>query len=282
MTGMSGMRGAMDHANVTLEAMQALKSDNQTAKFAGQVASQKSLLETTEEITNPLGAQLKKSDKGDNEIKSRLQKLQEALGSGVIPIAGVEEKAGEFQQRNPELKKETLVNLAKMLKGNDTKDEILAKVKAFYNDVSLVDDALEFLLGVSTGKLRGEVEAAIDEFRDANKREITAGRNIAAEAREASSQGLGTPDNMRDLYRDITGNPRDAVTLFDQLSKKYDYKQLTPVVKFLHHSLGADLRSGGSSIPHGLLHRLMAETRSLQAVMGVYNHFKRLFATTGG
>ena len=34
------------------------------------------------------------------------------------------------------------------------------------------------------------------------------------------------------------------------------------------------MKSKGSSIPHGLLHRLLTETRSLQAIIGVYRFFR--------
>jgi type III secretion protein W len=79
---------------------------------------------------------------------------------------------------------------------------------------------------------------------------------------------------MRDLYRDITNNPRESSTLFEELSNKYSFKELKKVIDFLLHSLGADMKSKGPSIPRGLLHRLFTETRSLQAILGVYRFFK--------
>ncbi len=85
---------------------------------------------------------------------------------------------------------------------------------------------------------------------------------------------MGTPTNLRDLYRDVTGNPRDSNTMFEELSQKYAFKELKKVIDFLLHSLGADMKSQGPSIPRGLLHRLFSETRSLQAILGVYRFFR--------
>ena len=104
-----------------------------------------------------------------------------------------------------------------------------------------------------------------DNFNAEFGRDIVAGRNIGQQARAAAERGSGTPTTLRDMYRDITANPRDSATLFEELSNRYAFKELKKVVDFLLHSLGADLKSNGPSIPRGLLHRLLEETRSLQA-----------------
>lgn len=76
------------------------------------------------------------------------------------------------------------------------------------------------------------------------------------------------------MYRDITGNPRDSTTLFEELSSKYAFKDLKKIVDFMLHSLGADLKASGPSIARGLLHRLITETRNMQAILGVYRFFR--------
>jgi type III secretion protein W len=62
--------------------------------------------------------------------------------------------------------------------------------------------------------------------------------------------------------------------LFQELSNKYAYKDLKKIIDFMLHSLGADLKSGGPSIAPGLLHRLISETRNMQAILGVYRFFR--------
>jgi type III secretion protein W len=46
------------------------------------------------------------------------------------------------------------------------------------------------------------------------------------------------------------------------------------VFAFIFHSLGADLKSGGSFIPPGQLHRLISVTRDLQAGLGAIKFFQ--------
>src|SRR5262249_53146174 len=84
----------------------------------------------------------------------------------------------------------------------------------------------------------------------------------------------GTPTTLRDLYRDITATPRDSSTLFEELANRYAFKELKKVIDYLLHSLGADMKSKGPSIPRAFLQRLLTETRSLQAILGVYRFFK--------
>ena len=117
------------------------------------------------------------------------------------------------------------------------------------------------------------MEAAKKEFEEKFGREIKAGTNIMEEALKASEKGLGTPATLRDMYRDITGQHRDPTTLFDELSQKYAFKDLQKVVNFLLHSMGAGMKKG-PSIPRGERHTLLTETRSLQAILGVYRFFR--------
>ena len=105
------------------------------------------------------------------------------------------------------------------------------------------------------------------EFLNASfKREIVAGRNINLQAQTFSKEGLGSPTALRDMYRDITGNPRTPHTLFDELTAKFSYDSMRMVIRFLLHSLGADLKSKGPSITRPELMRLMEETQILQAI----------------
>lgn len=183
-------------------------------------------------------------------------------------------KAGEYQQRNPELKSRSLLLLRQFLKPEDTPDEILRKAQDLFDDVSLVHEALEYLLETTKEDMHESIQTAKDQLEHKFGREIAAGRNIGQVAREAAATGLGTPSSLRDLYRDITANPRESNALFNELNGKFSYNQLKQAISFLLHSVGADLKSSGPSIPRGLLHNLLQETRSLQAILGVYNFFQ--------
>lgn len=260
--------------NVTLQAMQETEADEVKELAAEQITAKESFQADLQESVNPF-AKLKSTEKSIKPSKTRIQKM---LKSGDKLDSEATQKqfknsAEQFQRKNPELKSTVLLLLREQVKPGDSKEEILKKLQEFYPDVSLADEALEFLLETTDGELAKTVKEAKEEFGKLHGREIAAGRNIGAVAREAASQGLGTPTNMRDLYRNITGNPRDSTTLFNELSQKYAFKDLKKVVSFLLHSLGTDMKSKGPSIAHGQLHRLLTETRSLQAILGVYRFF---------
>lgn len=276
------------HIDITAKAMGEVGKETAQELYAERLSAQKEVRASLQEIVNPFAKKIRKNRKSKRVQLSRIQK---ALKQGeklerLEILKKLERRADDFQRRNPELKAKILILLRDQIKPGDTTEEIMKKVMDFYPDVSLADEAMEFLKETTEGELHQEAENCKEEFNERYGREISAGRNISEMAREA--QGLGTPTSLRDLYRDITGTPREATTLFDELSKRYPFKQLKKVFRFLFHSLGSDMKSKGPSIPKGELHRLMQETRTLQAILGVYRFFagrtrlvNRMFANEG-
>ncbi|MBS0604653.1 MAG: type III secretion system gatekeeper subunit SctW [Verrucomicrobia bacterium] len=192
----------------------------------------------------------------------------------VAEVQRVEEIGEQYSRKNPELQTRSLLLLRARITQRDTKDEILHKVLEMYPDYSLADEALDFLLQTTDGSLAEEVRLAKEELNANYGREVKAGKNIAEQAREFSKQGLGSPTGLRNLYREITGNPRDSNTLFNELTAKFNYDKMKTVIDFLLHSMGGDLKSRGPSIDRGELHRLLSETRKLQGILGVFRFFK--------
>lgn len=264
-----------DNVNVTLQAMQQVQQDEVQELQAEQMTSKEAFQNQQQEAVNPFARALKK-EKPVKAQKSRIQKMLDAKEKGerLLPIQRLKDTADQFQRRNPELKSNVLVLLRESINPQDTKEEILRKLMEFYSDISLADEALEYLLETTDGELARKILDVKEELNSQRGREIIAGRNIHLQARQASEKGLGTPTTMRDMYRDITGNPRDSTSLFEELSQKYAFKDLKKVIDFLLHSLGADMKAKGPSIDRGQLHRLFTETRSLQAILGVYRFFK--------
>lgn len=207
---------------------------------------------------------------------SRVTELMKSKGDKkLIPIQLLRKQAKEHSEKNPELKEKVLILLRERIKPGMTSKEIQETIDEFYSDPTLADDVMDFLEDTTEGELNQQVKQAKEELNESKGREIVAGRNISTQAREAAEKGLGTPTTMRDMYREMTGNPRDANTMFGELSQKYAFQELKKVVGFLLHSLGADLKAKGSSIPRGELHNLLTETRTLQAIMGVYRFFQK-------
>lgn len=275
MADLSGIRG-QGNVNVTLEAMKQVAQENTQELRAEQNESQMAFLDAQKEAVNPFAARTRNEKSIKSNAKDRVNKNLKAgeKGQRLLPVEQIKQFADQFQRRNPELRANVLTLLREAIKPDDTKEDILRKLREFYPDVSLADEALEFLLATTEGELARNVQEAKDDFNAEFNREITAGRNIGTQARQAAEKGLGTPTSLRDMYRDITGNPRESSMLFEELSNRYSFKELKKVVDFLLHSLGADMKSQGPSIPRGLLHRLFTETRSLQAILGVYRFFK--------
>lgn len=275
MSELAGVGRGNQGVNVTLEAMKQVAKEEQQEMRAEQAESQGAFLDAQKEAVNPFAARVK----SEKSIKSRRGTVKKSVKSGeksarLLPIERIKDSAEQFQRRNPELKAATLAMLREFIKPGDTKEEILKKLFEFYPDVSLADEALEFLLETTEGELNVTIQETKEDFNSEFGREIAAGRNISSQARQAAEKGLGTPTSLRDLYRDITATPRESALLFEELSNRYSFKELKKVIDFLLHSLGADMKSKGPSIPRGLLHRLFTETRSLQAILGVYRFFK--------
>lgn len=192
----------------------------------------------------------------------------------VAAVEEIEAVSKQFEKRNPELKSRTLQNLIAQIRPGDSPEDILSKVMKNFPDYSLADEAFEFLEKFYKGQDLDNIRQAKENLNATYGREVTAGRNIGAEARAFAQHGLGTPTGLRDLYREITGNPRDATTLFTELKDKFTYKNLKVAIDFLLHSLGADLKAKGSSIPPALLHTLMSEARNLLAILWVFKFFE--------
>ena len=279
-----------DLGDITLKAMQAVEALEEQELLAEQESSQLAFLESVKESVNPYTSRLQQRQK---KIEDRFRKATEAelakeKAVGYTPIERLKKAADDFEKKNPELKAKALVDLRGAISDQDTAEEILDKILKYFPDVSLADEALNFLLEQTDHALQEKVLEAKDHLSKRFKREIEAGRNILRQAQEAARGGVGSPTSLRDLYRDITGNPRDSNTLFQELSEKYAFKDLKKILDFLFHSLGDDLKSKGPSISPGLLHRLITEIRSLQAILGVYRFFRtrmkliqKLFAKQG-
>jgi type III secretion system YopN/LcrE/InvE/MxiC family regulator len=186
-----------------------------------------------------------------------------------------EDLAREFHKRNDELPIDRLLRVKRSLSNNATTEDIIDFVTSEFADATLADEVFEYLEHASSGALKERVRAAHELFNEEKQREIIAGRNVTAAAKVFHNKGLGqSPTELRELYRDVTGNIRDHNTLFKDLSDKYSFDALKMVVRFLLQGLGYDLKSKGPSIQQAELIKLMTEVRNLQSILWVYFFFK--------
>ena len=244
------------------------------------LANERSMTERTEDaLFNPF-AMMKNSEALEKRLRRHeaAQKSEEADEEEEVTdklIDDVTRTAEEYQERNPEMQKRALLGLKGMIDIDDTPEEILAKVLRSYPDKFLADEALDFMCNTSDGstKMGKKMREARNLLNDRFGREVRAGRNINQGAQEFSKQGLGSATGLRDLYRDITGNPRESLSLFEELIEQFDFNKMKNVIAFMLHSLGADMKAKGPSISRAELTRLFTETRSMQAILGIYRFF---------
>ncbi len=240
-----------------------------------QVMSELSMIDFAEEAAfNPVLMAQRGRFTTLEERRKRTREETEKTEKETVQVEKAEEVSEEFQRKNPELQARALLLLRQRIAANDTAEEILRKVLDSYPDYSLADEALEYLEQTSSGDLLNRIRLAKEVLNTNFGREVRAGRNIGEQARAFSLAGLGSPTGLRDLYRDITGNPREVTTLFSELSDKFDFNKLEAAINFILHSLGVDLKSKGPSIARAELHRLMTEARNLLAILWVYRFFQ--------
>lgn len=256
----------------------ALKAAQELAReeVIEQIEGSEDLQSWIENAFNPLAMMrnFKRLDEQKTENIYKEEETSEATGSSLLKIEAIEEIADQVEKHNYELQAKTLLILRGRITSSDSEEDILKKVLEVYADPSLADEALDFLIQTSRGSLQDTTRRAKELFNQQFGREILAGRNIGAQAREFSEKGLGSTTSLRDLYRDITGNQREPLKLFKELTEQFPYAKLKTTIQFLLHSLGSDLRSKGPSIPRGELKALIDETRSLQGILGIFRFFE--------
>ena len=267
-------------ANMRRMQMMRLEQMKRADQLEARQLDERSITERTEDaLFNPF-AMLKNSETLEKRLRRSEQasKGQESEEEEQITerlIDDVTKTANEFQERNPEMQKRALLGLRIQIHIDDTPEQILAKILKSYPDKFLADEALEFMTNTSdpSTKLGKNIRLARNLLNNQYGREVRAGRNINQEAQEFSKQGLGSATALRDLYRDITGNPREPLTLFEELIEKFDFSKMKNILSFCLHSLGADMKAKGPSISREELQRLFTETRTMQAILGVYRFF---------
>lgn len=245
--------------------------------IAEQSEARESAEEEYSEAFNPQAADREQARK--NRARPLETRKRENVGEVVkikqVAKKGQEDVAQQFSKRNPELPQSKLMQLRTYISEQQTAEEILDEVESFFKDPSLADEALEFLEEVTEGELKEKVIKARHLLSEMKGREVIAGRNIDISAKAFSEKGLGSPSELRDLYRDVTGEPKEHNQLFSDLSSKYGYEQLKEVVKFLLQGMSYDMKSKGPSIQEAELQLLMKELKNLQSILWVYLYFKK-------
>ena len=244
---------------------------------AEQLAAEQSLMDAAENgLFTPIYI-MKNARKLQDKLDSRKGKDAEESKnqSGNHLIDSISKLAKSFEDSNPEMNQNALLGLKANIKDSDDAETIYEKVRKFYKDEYLADEALKFLEETTNPhtNLGKNIRKARTLLNERHQRAVCAGRNISDDACEYAKQGLGSPTSLRELYQDVTGNPKDPISMFEQLSQSFDFEKMKPILAFLLRSLGKDIKSKGPSISKIELQRLFSETRTMQAILSIYRFF---------
>lgn len=243
---------------------------------ARQEAAESRIVENMERGFNPAAAEREQSRHNKfKRLETRKKQPTETRKVEEVGKKTEEDLANSYHRRNPELPPERLRALREGLRQGQSPEEVLNEVIKAFPDATLADEALEYLGKATQGDLQASTLKARELLNELKGREVIAGRNVDTVAKSFHKKGVGeNPTELRELYREITGNPRDHNTLFSELSNRYSFDQLKLIVNFLLKGLSFDLKSKGPSIQQAELIRLMTETRNLQSILWVYLFFK--------
>lgn len=280
---MSGIGGEGVSSSNTQAKVNAAQLKEQTADAKQADARSSFIMEdSANSVFNPLETEkyFKKLQQQASIIPSEEQLETEAESEDMIKrMDEAFNTAKAYAKRNSELNPHTLLELLAGLDSEMSEAEMLQTVLDEYPDPSIADDAIDFL--IETSETKREIQEKMirtkEDFNSSYGREIRAGKNIAPQASTYSELGLGTKSELRDLYRDITSNPRQPIELFEELSMKYEFKQLKAAIDFLLHALGQDFKAKGPSIDPLELKRLLTDGRQIMAIFDVYGFFQIRF-----
>jgi len=250
-----------------------------------KLIKEESIAWTELDAFNPL-AQTRRFEQLERRKKRRVSGTEDAESEGagakderkIEKVKSIDKIAEHYQKKNRELQSNRLLELKDQIRQGDTPQQILEKVMKVFPDPSLADEAIEFLLATLEGdpagaELAGNLIGAKQLLEKTLGREVRAGRNIQQAAHEYEGHALESATALRQLYREITGNPRHPYDLFFEFADAYNYDQIKQLIYFLLHAVGQDLNSKGPSIERAELVRLFSEARTLQAILGVYRFF---------
>ena len=166
MSSYGGVGGQNVDPDITLKAMMEAGQETQAELRAERQDSLKAFVADQKDLVNPFASRLQTTQKSIKASKSRVQKMLQTgeKAARLLPIELIKDMAGQFQQRNSELRSNVLVLLREYIKPDDSAEDILKKVLEFYPDVSLADEALEFLLETTDGDLRERVLEAKEQL----------------------------------------------------------------------------------------------------------------------
>lgn len=221
----------------------------------------------------------KKEKKEKTSAREAVQKSTEKKERLIEEAKSVDDAAEKMAKKHPDFESDVFEQLCNSLIAKDSSAAIKNKaLKAYKNDPTLAEDALAYLEQVSDDNLKAKVKEARILLKEAQPREIKAGRNIQGPVTNFGKdhkEVKQSPNALRTLYRAVTGKPWTPNELYAQLFKNFPFEHLVFIFGFLFDALGAELRlTADASIPKPQLRKRVKDIKNVQAIFGVYRFFK--------
>ena len=303
MSDITGMRGAETATARILQSAQSEETE-EAAKAAEVRESPSSLKEESESVASSALKSRKLEPKREVKKPEKAERAQESV---LIrrDNPDMQDEAKRFCRREENqffrMDEEKLQDLMEELgRGITSETDTETIVKLISDqlstagkrpDVAIIDKAMAFLLEVAKkmldkGTLPPEQQAALqkifvqlnkakDEFYKSNQKDIDTSSNVIEVVdtivEYAQASGVTTSDVLSHI-RTIVYDPQDFWTKFNFYKEKgyhYMMKEFKAIFTF------SGKRFKDSRIPRGEMSRIIDETKTLQAILQVYRHFKR-------
>ncbi len=248
-----------------------------TGSYKGQEVSVKSdassmIADSAEEVT------FAASEKVETKLAKRKIKGNKELSSGAT------EQAENFIKKLPDIGNvEKLKDFLVNLKSKDIKDSGQAReaAKEFFKDFSHQYAALEFVKEAikdddDAKELLEIVDKATGELLEEHGPEIRSALNISEDVINATKDGLGDTQEVRDFYRDTVLDYDGISQTFKDIQTKYKDEGMFKAIDFLMSSIGSDLSSGNPSISSTELKKINDDVFQLRLICNLHSDCQAL------
>lgn len=261
------------------QALSAKKADARAGVFLGQRALYSPYVSSyLQDVAEEAG--FFASEKFEKELAKR--KSKESRKSQLT----MSEMAEEFCNLAKNIKSpEVLLKFLDLLKkmNNPTPDAILKELSRLLEDVSDQFSALSFAEEVLEGE--DQSEDLLQQVKDAKEKlmkdagpAVRAGLNITREAMNASKEGVGEFQQLRDFYRDIILNHEGIKDSFNAIRNEYGEGGLEKAIAYLIKAAGSDLAAQGSSMEAAQLKAIIDNLYQVESLGGINKRLQELLA----
>ena len=215
-----------------------------TSQFKGE---QVSLLPTPQSI---LADAMEEMTFSFSEVSQKKEISERNLRSGVKSFAV--EQAQKYLEKVPDLDqqgalKKWVDDLKQMPKSASPK-ELMQRAQERFKDpshaflaLSLATDLFEY--EDADSDLAANAKQARDLFYEQHSEAIDAGINISREVSDVKHAGLGSPQQLRDAYRDVVLDYESVGAAYERIIAQFPGKPLPQAISFLIASLSADIHA---------------------------------------